>query len=134
MLEIDRSLSSPVDASPERCLELLRDVERYPDWSSLISRAEQDGEHVRLRASVLGVALWMTCELQVGSDGAVLRRIPHGDDDEERFEASFSLSPPGAVGLHVSAVVDAPGPARLIRGRVERALVDGLLADLVRAL
>jgi hypothetical protein len=134
MLEIDRSLSTPVDAAPERCLAVLRDLERYPDWSSLISRAERDGEHVRLRASVLGVALWMTCEVRVGADGAVLRRIPHDATDEERFDASFSLSPPGTVGLHVRAVIDAPGPARLIRGRVERALVDGLLADFVRAL
>src|SRR3954451_13216601 len=118
MLEIDRSMRTPVDASPDRCIELLRDVESYPDWSSLISRVERDGEHVRLRASVLGVALWMTCELRVGADGAVLRRIPDDEGDEERFEASFSLSPAGTVGLHLSAVIDAPGPARLIRGRV----------------
>lgn len=133
MLEIDRTVTAHVDATPQRALDLLRDVERYPDWASLISHAERDGESVRLRASVLGVGLWMTCELRLRSDGALLRRIPDDARDEERFEADFSLTPSGSVDLHVSAAIEAPGPARLIRGRVERALVDGLLADFVRA-
>jgi hypothetical protein len=41
---------------------------------------------------------------------------------------------PGEVTLHVVAALDAPGPARLIRGRVERRLADDLLADFTRAL
>src|SRR4051794_14917715 len=121
MLQIDRSVSAAVDASPERCLEVLADVERYPSWASLISSAQRAGEGVRLRASLLGVGFEMTCVLELSSDGAVLRRLAHGGDDEERFEAAWRVAP-GRVELHVRAALDAPGPARLIRGRVERAI------------
>lgn len=47
------------------------------------------------------------------------------------------MTPVGAgskVELHVAASIDAPGPARLLRGRVERRLVDDLLADFTRGL
>jgi hypothetical protein len=132
VLEIDRTVSAAVDASPERCLELLADVEGYPAWSSLISEAERAGDHVRLRASVLGVGFEMTCALELSDDRAVLRRIPNDPQDEERFEAAWSLAP-GCVELHVRAALDAPGPARLIRGRVERRIADDLLADFVQA-
>jgi hypothetical protein len=133
MLEIDRTVSATVDASPERCLEVLADVESYPSWSSLISSAERDGERVRLRASVLGAGFEMECELELSADRAVLRRLPNDADDEERFEATWNVAP-GRVELHVAAALDAPGPARLIRGRVERRVADDLLADFTRAL
>jgi hypothetical protein len=133
VLRIDRTVSAGVDATPERCLEMLGDVERYPSWSSLLESTERAGDLVRLRASVLGVGLEMDCELLLRPAAAVLRRIPEDDTDEERFEATWTLAP-GSVELHVRAVLDAPGPARLIRGRVERRIVDDLLADFVRAL
>ena len=133
MLAIDRTVSAAVDAPPERCLDLLADVERYPEWASLISEAQLDGERVRLRASLLGVSLEMECELELSAAGAALRRLPYDADDPERFEATWRLDP-GTVELHVSAVLDAPGPARLIRGRVERKIADDLLADFRRAL
>jgi hypothetical protein len=134
MLKIDRTVSSPVDAPPERCLELLADVEGYPSWSSLIESAVAvSGDRVRLRASVLGVGFEMECSLSVSADRAVLRRIPDDDDDEERFEADWAVQP-GTVTLHVHAVLDAPGPARLIRGRVERKIADDLVADFAHAL
>lgn len=133
MLEIDRSVSAAVEAPPERCLELLADVERYPSWSSLIDSVAREGELVRMRASVLGVGLEMTCSLALSPAGAVLRRVPHGPDDGERYEAAWSVAP-ALVELRVQAALEAPGPARLIRGRVERAIADGLLADFVRAL
>jgi hypothetical protein len=34
------------------------------------------------------------------------------------------------VQLHVTAAIDLPGPAGLLRGRIERRLTDDLLADL----
>ncbi|MEA2467731.1 MAG: Polyketide cyclase / dehydrase and lipid transport [Thermoleophilaceae bacterium] len=133
VLEIDRSVSATVDAPPERCLELLADVEGYPAWSSLISSASVDGDRVWLRVSVLGVGFEMVCSLELSAHGAVLGRLPNDAGDDERFEADWVVTP-GAVELHVVAALDAPGPARLIRGRVERRVVDDLLADFVRAL
>jgi hypothetical protein len=107
-------------------------VEGYPRWASLIESASVAGGRVRLRASVLGVGFEMECSLEVSDDRVVLTRIAHDAGDEERFEANWALSP-GRVELHVRAVLDAPGPARLIRGRVERKIADDLLADFVRA-
>jgi hypothetical protein len=132
MLEIDRTVTAPVDAPPERCRAVLSDVEGYPEWSSLITTASREGEHVRLRASVLGVGFEMVCVLDIGGERVVLRRLPDDPSDEERFEATWALAA-GSVSLHVRAALDAPGPARMIRGRVERRVVDDLLADFTRA-
>lgn len=132
MLEIDRTVQASVDASASRCMDVLGDVACYPDWSSLIERAEVDGDRVRLRVSVLGVGFEMECVLELGEGRAVLRRLPNDPGDAERFEATWTVAPP-TVTLHVTANLDAPGPARLLRGRVERRLADDLLADFGRS-
>jgi Polyketide cyclase / dehydrase and lipid transport len=136
VLTIDRSARASVAASPQRCLELLSDVEAYPSWASLIRQVEVVGERVRVRAELLGVPFVMDCELELGPDRAVLRRLPYDEEDDERYEAAWTVRPAGSgaeVELHVTAALDAPGPARLLRGRVERRLVDDLLADFARA-
>jgi hypothetical protein len=133
MLQIDRTARAGVAATPARCRERLADVEGYPRWSSLITGAERSGERVMLRAELLGVSFAMVCELEVGEQSVALRRLPHDSGDEERFEALWKLAP-GEVALHVKAALDAPGPARLIRGRVEKRLTDDLLADFTRSL
>jgi hypothetical protein len=137
MLTIDHSASTGVAATPERCLALLSDVEGYPGWSSLLGSAEQlGGDRVRLRAELFGMSFEMDCVLEVGADRVVLRRLPYDAEDEERYVATWTVSPVGAgaaVELHVAAALDAPGPASLVRGRVERRLVDDLLADFARA-
>src|SRR5437763_1773835 len=61
MLAIDRTAQAPVSVPPERCMELLADVEGYPRWSSLIKSAEPAGERVRIRAELLGVSFEMEC-------------------------------------------------------------------------
>ncbi|MEA2421051.1 MAG: hypothetical protein QOF55_150 [Thermoleophilaceae bacterium] len=139
MLKIDRSARSQVQASPARCLDLLGAVERYPEWASLIGSAqvvEGEPSRVRLRAELMGVGLEMDCALERGTDRVALRRIAHGPDDDERYHATWTLTPAGpdltGVELHVTAALDAPGPAGLLRGRIERKLVDDLLADFER--
>ena len=136
MLTIDRSARAFTTDPPGRCLERLADVEAYPSWASLIRRAEVVGDRVRVRAELLGVAFEMDCSLELGPDRAVLRRLPYDSEDDERYEATWTVAPaPGGsdVELHVAAAIDAPGPARLLRGRVERRMVDDLLADFVRS-
>jgi hypothetical protein len=134
MLQIDREAEARVAATPERCRELLTDISGWPRWSSLITSAEPAADGlVRMRAELLGVGFEMNCTLAVEHDRVVLERLPHDAADEERFQATFTLAR-GAVALHVAAALDAPGPARLIKGRVERRLTDDLLADFTRAL
>jgi hypothetical protein len=136
VLTIDRRARLSVAAPPERCLERLGDVVAYPSWASLIKRAELVGGHVRLAVEMLGVGLVMDCSLELGSDHAVLRRVPYSLDDDELYEATWTVSADAAgsrVELHVRAAVDVPGPARLVRGRIERRLVDDLLDDFARS-
>jgi hypothetical protein len=137
MLDIDHSARTEVAAPPPRCIEVLADVEGYPRWASLIAAAEATGpRRVRLRAEVLGIGFEMDCELEVGDDRVLLRRLPYDAQDEERYEATWTLAPRGdgsAVELHVAAAIDAPGPASLLRGQVKKRLVDDLLADFARA-
>lgn len=136
MLTIDRTARGAVPATPELCLEALGDVERYPSWASLIKRAELVGGHVRMEAEMLGVGLVMDCSLELGSDRAVLRRVPYSLDDDELYEATWTVSADAGgslVELHVVAAFEVPGPARLVRGRIERRLVDDLLDDFARS-
>jgi hypothetical protein len=136
VLSIDRTARVDVSAPPERCLEILSDVARYPSWASLIASAEVIEDRVKLRAQVLGLPVEMQCSLATRPDGAVLQRIPYDDRDDERYVADWRVGPSASgaeVTLHVTASLDAPGPARVLRGRVERLLVDGLVNDLARA-
>jgi hypothetical protein len=137
VLHIDGTARRTVAAPPARCLQVLADVDAYPSWSSLITAVERlDGGRLRLRAQALGLAVAMTCVLDVSAETAVLRRVTHGSDDGERFEAAFTVTPAGGgstVELHTVADVEAPGPAALLKGRVKKALVDDLLADFASA-
>ena len=124
-------------APPERCVERLADVAAYPSWASLIRSAELVDGRARLAAELLGVTFVMDCALEITDSRAVLRRLPYSDDDEERFECTWVVVGEGGgalVELTVEASLEAPGPARLLRGRIERRLVDDLLADFLRSL
>jgi hypothetical protein len=137
VLRIDGTAETGVTATPARCLEVLAAVEDYPAWSSLIAGVELLGDGTLLiRAQVLGLSVRMTCALDLGADRAVLRRLPHDPDDDESFEATFTITPVGngsGVELHTVAAFHVPGPASMLRGRVTTALVDDLLADFARA-
>jgi hypothetical protein len=137
MLHIDGTARTRTAASAARCLEVLADVDRYPDWSSLITTVDRlDGGRLRLSAQVLGFSVRMTCVVDLAPDRAVMRRVPNEPGDEESYVATWSVRPEGTgteVQLHVVAALAAPGPASIIRGRVQRALVDDLLADFAAA-
>jgi hypothetical protein len=136
VLHIDGTARTDTPATPARCLEVLAAAKDYPSWSSLIAEVEVIDHEVALRATVLGLSVRMRCTLEIGPNRAVMRRIAHGSDDDERYEATWTVTPHGtgsAVELHTTANLDAPGPASLLRGRVTRALVDDLLADFARA-
>jgi hypothetical protein len=132
MLRIERTVRAEVAAPPSRCLAVLGDVEGYARWARLVRAAEADDGTVRLRAEVLGMTVEMACELELGADTAVLRRLPYDDADDERFTAAWTVRAAGAgaaVELSVTAAIDLPGPAGVLRGRIERRLADDLLAD-----
>jgi polyketide cyclase/dehydrase/lipid transport protein len=133
---IHRVVSQTVPAGVERCAEILLAVEDYPRWYDLLSSVEPlpDGRVV-LRAHVLGLHAVMTCSLLRTAEGVTLRRLPNDASDSERYEAAWMLAPAGpgstAVTLALTAALAVPGPAALLRKRVERRLTDDLLAAFV---
>jgi hypothetical protein len=135
VLRVERTVRAAVTAPPDRCMTLLGDVEGYPRWARLLDGVEvteRDPLRVRVIADVLGLTVEMDCALELGPDRVVLRRLPNDADDDERYEAAWTISD-GAVELQVTAAIDAPGPASLLRGRVTKRLADDLLADFVAA-
>lgn len=140
MLEIDRRAVREVEAEPERCLEVLEAAVDYAAWSSLIEGVEVLGEgRVRMQVELFGRHVVMDCRLALDPTGALLERLPNDDGDEERYLASWKVAPGAGGGsssaevtLHVAAALEAPGPARLLRGRIEKRLVDDLLDDFAR--
>jgi hypothetical protein len=136
VVRIDRTVRAEVAAAPSAVLALLGAPAAYPRWSRLVREAHVHDGTVELRVEVLGRTTAMECTLELGPDGAVLRRVRNDDGDDERFAAAFRVRPDGAaakVELHVTAAIDLPGPAGLLRGRIERRLADDLLADLAAA-
>jgi hypothetical protein len=132
VLHVDHAARAAVTAPPQRCLELLADVPAWPRWARLLAGVREVDGGYALRASILGLAVELTCALEVGPAAVTLRRLPEGAGDPETLLMRWTLGP--VVELHVRADLDAPGPAALLRRRVERALVDDLLADFTRAL
>jgi hypothetical protein len=136
LLRVDRTARAEVAAGPERCLAVLEDVDGWPRWARLVRSVERRGRSVRMRAEVLGLTVEMDCVLERSGDRAVLRRLPNDDADDERLDAAFTVRPAGSgasVELHLTAAIDVPGPAGLLRGRIQRRLVDDLVADLAAA-
>jgi polyketide cyclase/dehydrase/lipid transport protein len=133
---LDRTVRAEVAGSPQRCVVLLADVEGWPRWARLVRDVERRGDDLVMRAEVLGLTVQMRCVLERSAGGAILRRLPNETTDEERFTAAFTVRPAdggAAVTLQVAAAIDVPGPAGLLRGRIERRLADDLLADFAAA-
>ena len=82
MVRVDRTVRSDVAAPPAACLALLGAPARYPDWARLVREAEVRDGTVHLRVEVLGMSTEMECALELGPEGAVLRRLPYDDADD----------------------------------------------------
>jgi hypothetical protein len=103
-----------IDAPAGRCLSVLRDLERWPDWSSTVTSitvmerdAQGRGALAGVRARLLGLAVVFLMEVSGGpGDRIELHRLPHGDDDPERLDLVIELSPEGS-GCHASAELEA---------------------------
>jgi ribosome-associated toxin RatA of RatAB toxin-antitoxin module len=142
VLKVDRSAQELIPLPPERCVELVGVIEALPTWSSLISSVdvlESDDAglptQARLHAGVMGLTVQMPCNVERSDDGATLRRIRNGTGKDEDFVAIWSAEPHAdgtEMNLHVTAELNVPGPARLLRGQVGNKLCDELLADFAK--
>jgi hypothetical protein len=138
--ELHARARAAVAASPDQCLTLLTEIERYPDWyPDGVRRAEvtergPDGLPTRARA-VVHVAVGpivrdfdLRLAVEVGPGGRVaLSRIPHQPSDPERFEIVWEVGagPPTELRLLLEATLDVP---RLLPiGAVGESLAQGFV-------
>lgn len=104
MKDLEGSARGITTTSVEDCVRFLRDVERYPDWHPEVVRRvevrERDAEgnatrargllHVSVGPVVKDFDLVLAVTLP-GPRTVQLRRIPHDDDDPERFEVTWRV-------------------------------------------
>ncbi len=149
MKELNATATAEVHAPPERCLQLLGDVERYPTWyPEVVRRVEAieraaDGAVTQARTSlhvpnvplVSDVALMLAVAVDP-PDVVRLTRIAHGRGDEEKFEVTWRLIPDGSgttrIDLELHAKLSVP---RLVpTGGIGNALAGGFVSAAARAL
>ena len=132
-----------IDAPAGLCLSLLRDLERWPDWSSTVvssAGVERDAEGRATRASLearlLGLRLSFRAKVSEGpGDHVELRRLPHGDDDPERLDLIVDLSPQGSGCLATAQLTAGLDVPRLLPlpGAIGDQVAARILADLAAA-
>jgi len=130
-----------IDAPLERCLEVLRDVERWPDWISTVrslSVIERDDSgdpaRVLVEARLVGLPIWFAAEVSAREPGELrLRRLAHEEGDPERLELAVHLEESEGEGCRataeLSADLDVPRLLPLPRAVADQ-VAGRLLADL----
>jgi ribosome-associated toxin RatA of RatAB toxin-antitoxin module len=142
MKELSGSAASDVAAPAERCMALLADVERYPEWyPDVVRRVEvldrdPSGQATKAQTS-LHVAYGpvardfdVTLDVQVQPPDVVrLVRIAHEPTDEEQFEVNWRVRDGGAtrtIELRLAAAL--PVPRFLPVGGIGDGLAQGFVA------
>lgn len=147
MREFQATVTRGVDAPRERCLQLLADVERYPDWHPDVVREvrvlERDANGNALRAQArLHAALGpfdrdFDEELSVliyPPDRVLLQRVPDEAEDHEQLSLAWRVSgdSPTTIELVIEAALSVP---RLVPvGGVAEIVAKGFLDAAARAL
>ncbi|MEA2398787.1 MAG: Polyketide cyclase / dehydrase and lipid transport, partial [Thermoleophilaceae bacterium] len=133
-----------IPASLEECFAVLAGVERWPDWISTLRSLEvlesdSSGRpsRVAMEARVLGLTLALAATVEVTArEGVAIRRVPHGDDDPERFELVIALADVGGgarASAELSAQLEVPRLLPLPGVAADQAAAR-VLADLERRL
>jgi hypothetical protein len=133
----EREIGAPV----ERCLQVLRDIESWPEWLSTVrsvgvTERDDSGETQRLlvQASMLGLPLWFAAEVEFREPGELkLERVALEEGDSERLELSVGLAPSEGDRCHANAQLsaDLEVPRLLpLPGAIGDQVAGRLLADL----
>ena len=144
MKELSGSASAEVAAPLENCLALVESVEAYPSWYPEVVKAvdvlERDAQgtatkiHAKLHLSQGPLKRDFELTMAVGVDRPAtvrLTRIPHGPDDEERFEVVWRLAE-HRIAVELSAML--PVPRFVPLGGIGDTAARGFVDAAVRAL
>lgn len=156
MREARASAGTSLDASPQRCLALVADVEAYPRWYREAVRRvavlERDASGyasrvrvllklglgpapVRLGLNLVPASFEELMVVRVDPPSQVrLERVPHDEADPERFAVSWCVQagPPARVELELAAALEVPRVVPV--GRLAQSLAHGFVAAASRAL
>ena len=126
MKELGGTASAEVSASPEECVALLKDLERYPSWyPEVVRRVEvvrpAEGERSAQARTTLHLGIGpvrrdfnLLMEVNnVGGRVVRLSRVGHGSGDSEELSATWRIAegPPGGatrITVEVLARLDVP--------------------------
>ena len=122
MKDLHGESSRSVSAAPERCLELLADIEGYPRWYPDVVRrievVQRDGDRVsRVRATLhaaigpINRDLSLLLAVTRSADMVKLMRVANERSDRERFEVTWRVSAAGQatrLALALDASLDLP--------------------------
>ncbi len=152
MKELHGRASATTAATRERCLALLRAVERYPGWYPDVVRSVEPADDPRragetclsaiLHFSYGPIAADLDLLLEVldaPAGGVRLGRVPYSAGDRERFTVDWLLAerPGGAetnITLELNATLDVPRLLPIPLGTIGNTMATGFLAAAVGTL
>jgi ribosome-associated toxin RatA of RatAB toxin-antitoxin module len=148
MKELTGSASGTTPASPEACMALLADAERYPDWypegvkSVEVLERDASGQPSKVRTKLhvqhgpitRDFDLTMAVDVDPGRGTVKLRRVPHEPSDGEKFEVNWAVAgaSPTRISLDLAANLDVPRFLPL--GTIGDAIAGGFVSAATRAL
>ena len=148
MKELTGTASGTTPASPEACMALLADAERYPTWYPEVVKSvevlERDASgqpskvrtklHVQHGPITRDFDLTMAVDVDPQQGTVKLRRIPHEPSDDEKFEVNWTVSgaSPTRISLDLAANLDVPRFLPL--GTIGDAIAGGFVNAATRAL
>jgi ribosome-associated toxin RatA of RatAB toxin-antitoxin module len=147
MKELRGSAMTPVAATPDQCLALLADLERYPSWYPEVVRRVQvvesrlDGLPARAQTT-LHVAQGplvrdfnLLLAVDTTADAVSLTRIPHHPEDPEQFAVRWQVRQSGdAVVIHLLLEANLSVPRLVPLGGIGNSVAGGFVAAAARAL
>lgn len=148
MKELYGQAAAEVPAPPERCADLLADVERYPEWYPdvvrrvVMSQPAKGGAGAQARTTlrvpgipVLGEVSFTLAVQRDGDERVTLTRIGHGPDDHERFAVGWSVTPtPSGSRIEAALEAELSVPRLVPLGGVGQRVADGFVAAAARVL
>lgn len=147
MKELTGSATATTEASQGRCLGLLADVERYPDWHPAVVKQvevlerDDQGQATKARTKLhvqqgaISRDFNPVMDVAVDPPGSVkLTRVPNEPSDAEKFEVAWRLNgdQPTQIRLDLAANLDVPRLLPL--GSMGDSLAHGFVNAAVNAL
>lgn len=132
-----------IDATPERCFQVVIDFERYPEWASDVKQAtvvarDDDGRggDVSFRAAAMGRSTHYTLRYYYGSNPLRIAWKQIEGDITRRLDGEYEFLPLGdgsqtEVIYHLEADLVMPIPG-FVKRRAESRIIRTALEDLRR--